>query len=97
VAEIHAYRLGKVVRWVGRKVFKFTPEAITIGFTPIYWVKPDDALRRHEQEHVLQAMELGRLRFWWEYLGELRRHGYMQNRFEVQARAAAAGEWKKAT
>ncbi|WP_246197583.1 DUF4157 domain-containing protein [Chitinophaga agrisoli] len=43
---------------------------------------------RHEVCHVKQYRQYGILWFLWLYLAEYRRHGYMQNRFEVAARAA---------
>ena len=46
---------------------------------------------RHEVCHIKQFRHYGTLRFLWLYLMEYRRCGYMNNRFEVAARAA---EWE---
>lgn len=45
---------------------------------------------RHELAHIRQVKELGLLRFLWLYALESFRKGYVQNRFEVEARAAEA-------
>jgi hypothetical protein len=44
----------------------------------------------HEEVHLRQVRELGRVRFLWEYLIESARVGYYQNKFEVEAREEAA-------
>ena len=45
-------------------------------------------LIRHEMKHLEQIERLGRLRFSISYLWELARHGYWNNKFEIEARAA---------
>ena len=45
----------------------------------------DPALLLHEYFHVLRQWNRGRLSR-WEYVVELLRHGYWQNRYERQAR-----------
>ncbi len=42
----------------------------------------------HELKHVEQYKEHGLLPFLWKYLLSAIKHGYKQNRFEVEARAA---------
>ncbi len=86
--EFTLLRLGALVRFVSKRLFKFDPLAITIGFTRIYWITPTEATRRHELEHVRQAQAMGRFRFWLAYFKELYRHGYWLNKYEVEARKA---------
>ncbi len=43
---------------------------------------------RHEACHVLQYREYGIFRFLYLYIREYLRHGYVDNSFEVAARAA---------
>lgn len=43
---------------------------------------------KHELHHVHQIRELGVLRFYWEYLIETIKYGYICNKFEVEARLA---------
>lgn len=85
--EIHAYRLGALIRACFPSTWR--PDAITIGHTVIYWIPPTEQTRRHEQQHVFQAMQLGRLRFWARYIREYLRVGYWDNAFERDARRAA--------
>lgn len=42
-------------------------------------------LFRHELQHCYQMKRLGWWRFHWEYLKELVKNGYRQNKFEVEA------------
>lgn len=62
------------------------------SFWNVIYVLPghehNERLLRHERKHLEQIERLGRLRFSVEYLGELARHGYWNNRFEIEARAA---------
>ncbi len=44
------------------------------------WVK-------HELTHIMQYRQYGFLRFLWLYLIESIKHGYYNNRFEVEARS----------
>ena len=92
--EIVALKLGRIIRWPFAVVTKrrWMPDACAIGLTIIYWVEPWEALKLHEHEHVIQCQELGRWRFWFEYLNELRRNGYRNSRFEVAARRASGEE-----
>lgn len=41
---------------------------------------------RHEWEHVRQIRDLGWFKFHWQYLKELLKKGYTDNKFEVAAR-----------
>lgn len=47
---------------------------------------------RHELMHVKQFQQYGYLNFLWQYLLESIRHGYFNNKFERQARAAETDE-----
>jgi hypothetical protein len=48
----------------------------------------DERLRRHELCHVKQYEQHGFLLFLFKYLLESIRHGYRNNRFEIEARQA---------
>lgn len=48
----------------------------------------DQRLLRHERCHLEQIQRDGRLVFAVKYLWWLRRHGYWNNPYEIQARAA---------
>ncbi len=87
--EIVAVRTGRVVRWIGKRVFGFTPDAFCTGFVILFWVVPTSVTRVHEWRHMHQAKSLGLARWWWRYLMERRRHGYRENAFEVDARRAS--------
>lgn len=69
--------------------------AITIGRTIFTWRRLNDAELEHELEHVRQWARMG-IRFPFVYFAEslrARRAGlrwYIDNRFEADARAAAA-------
>jgi len=43
---------------------------------------------KHEYCHILQYKKLGVAGFLWRYLIESIRHGYRNNRFEIEARQA---------
>ena len=77
-----AYRL-KLNSWVPLLTGH---DCVTLGAT-IYCRK--SALHRHtiahEYCHVLQWQRYGRIGFLWRYLLEQLRHGYVGNRFEVEA------------
>lgn len=49
----------------------------------------DACTRRHELQHMLQAQELGRIRFWLLYRYYQRIAGHAGNPFEIDARCAA--------
>lgn len=91
-------RLGRAIKWVWSKMLRADIAGVTVGHTILYlgpWATVEDVpgdLRTHEQEHVHQAHLYGRLGFWARYLVELVRHGYRNNRFEVEARKAAGQE-----
>lgn len=69
--------------------------AFTAGHTIVAWRELDDAELEHELEHVRQWVRMG-LRLPIAYLAESLRarrrggHWYRDNRFEADARAAAA-------
>lgn len=52
-----------------------------------FWADPDLIL--HEYFHVLRQWQPGRLTV-WRYLLESLRHGYLNNPFEIEARAFAS-------
>lgn len=62
------------------------------SFWSVVYVLPghehNERLLRHERAHLEQIERLGRLRFTVAYLWELVRHGYWNNKFEIEARAA---------
>lgn len=45
-----------------------------------------DRLYRHELQHVYQIKRLGRLRFYWTYVLEAIKNGYMDHPYEKEAR-----------
>jgi hypothetical protein len=53
------------------------------------WFFANPALVVHEYHHVMEQWNTGRLTV-YRYLRETLRHGYWNNPFEVEARAAAA-------
>ena len=50
--------------------------------------KVSEKLFRHEWEHVRQVRTLGWFKFYYRWLRETRRVGYLDNKFEKAARAA---------
>jgi hypothetical protein len=46
----------------------------------------------HELKHIQQYRRLGTISFLWQYLLESIRHGYLNNRFEIEAREAEQEE-----
>jgi len=76
--------------WLWSKISGYRVDAITIGYWRYYLTpNPSDAIRRHELEHVHQAVELGLLRYWYEYTVESLTVGVWDNRFEKAARKAS--------
>ena len=69
--------------------------AITVGRTIVSWRPLDPAERAHELTHVRQWEAAGKLRYPIRYAAASLRavraggHWYRDNRFEVEARAAA--------
>ena len=65
----------------------------TLGATIWYWVEPDDALRKHERQHVRQYLHQGVLMglgylAWMLHLKAEGKRPYEDNPFEVEATAA---------
>ena len=87
---IHLRRGGLPARVGGWCLGRAWVDGITIG--RYVWLSPTAAasaeLLLHELRHVhqFQALRAFPLRYWWESL----RRGYVQNRFEVDARRFAA-------
>jgi IS1 family transposase len=80
--------------WLAAKRLKSEKMAMVLGHTiHLYNTTAEELLRnrrwlRHELAHIRQVEQLGRFRFLWCYVVESFRRGYVQNRFEVEARAA---------
>lgn len=79
---------------IAAKVLHSDRMAITMGHTIYLWhtstLDFTDQARwvRHELKHVEQYLRYGRVWFLVLYLWESVLHGYRQNRFEIEARAA---------
>lgn len=83
---------------IARLVLKSSNVAMVIGNT-IYLsgIKKEDFLQNkpwvaHELCHIRQFQEHGFWRFLWLYLLESFRHGYYNNKYEVEARLAGVRE-----
>jgi hypothetical protein len=80
---------------IARLVLKSPDVAMVLGKTiHLSGVDKDTFLRNeqwvaHEACHIRQFEEHGFIRFLWLYLVESCRKGYVNNRFEVEARLAA--------
>lgn len=81
------------IAWVAAQVLHENRMAVTIGETIHLWnAQKDDLLKnkkwlRHELAHVQQFKQTGFLKFIFLYLWESLKHGYHENKFEVEARA----------
>jgi hypothetical protein len=79
---------------IARMVLKTPNVAMVLGKTiHLSGIKKEEFLQNaswvaHELCHVRQFQEYGYWRFLWLYLLESYRHGYYDNKFEVEARAA---------
>ncbi len=66
------------------------------SFWQVVYVLPghesNERLLRHEAEHLRQIERDGRLVFAVRYLWWLARYGYWNNPYEIEARAAEAGQ-----
>jgi len=87
--------------WIARvaaKKLKARAVAIVIGKTiHLHQASREEFLKnerwvRHELKHIRQFREHGFIPFIFLYLIESIRHGYKQNRYEVEARAAECDE-----
>lgn len=82
--------LARLAAWRMRT----TNVAMVIGHTiHLHGVTRNEFLGRkswlcHELRHVAQFEAFGTIGFLYRYLLETRRHGYRNNRFEVEARAS---------
>ncbi|KAA5543387.1 hypothetical protein [Adhaeribacter rhizoryzae] len=87
-----------VLARVARFVLKSPNVAMVIGRTiHISGVKKEEFLQNrpwvaHELCHIRQFQEHGFWRFLWLYLVESYRHGYYNNKYEVEARLAGTKE-----
>jgi len=85
--------MRRPLRWTLSKLAGSNVEAFTVGYTIVFLVDdPPMDLVVHEMIHVEQAKRMGRLRFWASYLWETLRHGYRNNKYEVEARRHAGQE-----
>lgn len=80
--------------WLAAKMLKANQVAIVFGNT-IYLhntsketFEANKPWLRHELKHIEQYQQLGYWRFILLYLLETLQHGYYNNRFEIEARAA---------
>ncbi len=69
-------------------IIGFTPGPVTLVFTG---VGPDD-FYAHEGWHQVQARRMGLVRFWWTWLAQVARYGYVDAPLEVEARRMAGQE-----
>lgn len=80
--------------WLAAKILKTNQVAIVFGDTICLHNTTKQAFEantpwlRHELKHVQQYRQYGYVRFILFYLLETLQHGYYNNRFEVEARAA---------
>jgi hypothetical protein len=80
--------------WLAAKILKANQVAIVFGNTIYLHNTTKQAFEankpwlRHELKHIEQYQQLGYWRFIMLYLLETLQHGYYNNRFEVEARAA---------
>jgi hypothetical protein len=87
---------GSVLARIARQVLKSANVAMVIGNTiHLSGVKKEDFLQNkawvaHELCHIRQFREHGFWRFLGLYLLESYRHGYYQNKYEVEARQAGS-------
>jgi len=83
---------------IARMVLKSPNVAMVLGRTiHLSGVKKEAFLQNspwvaHELCHIRQFKEHGYLRFLWLYLLESFRHGYYNNKYEVEARQAGTKE-----
>lgn len=78
---------GPILWWLKSSRYK----AITLPPFGIYALPEhldNERLQRHEQEHWRQYQANGTFKFYVKYLWYTLRHGYLNNPWEVQARAA---------
>ena|SRR5688572_17639478 len=91
-------REGSLFARIAARQLKCKTVAAVLGNTIHLWnISRQDFLQStpwvvHEIEHVRQFKRYGLVRFSALYLIEYTRKGYYNNRFEVEARIAEAGE-----
>jgi hypothetical protein len=81
-ARLAAWKLGtrRVAMVLGNTIHLHNTSASDFLANP-RWVK-------HELKHIEQFRRYGVLPFIWRYLVESARHGYFNNKYEAEARAA---------
>src|SRR5690348_13086194 len=82
--------LASVVRVFLWPLYRTKVDAVTSGRVTLFLCNPTMDLVAHEYCHRLQAQQYGVIRFAAMYALEYLRHGYWNNRFEVEAREYAA-------
>lgn len=82
--------LGKALRVFLWPLYRTYVDAVTVGRATLYLSQPTDDLIAHEYWHRRQAERCGSFRFAFMYAVGYLRHGYWNNRFEVEAREYAA-------
>ncbi|RYY18650.1 MAG: DUF4157 domain-containing protein [Chitinophagaceae bacterium] len=82
LARLAAWKLGtpKVAMVLGSTIHLYNTSAKEF-LANERWVK-------HEMKHIEQYRRYGLIPFLWKYLIESIRHGYYNNRYEAEARAA---------
>jgi hypothetical protein len=80
------------IAYIAAKILQEKKMAVTIGRTIHLWnAREGDLIEnkrwlRHELIHVQQFMRIGFLKFLFLYLWESLKKGYLQNKFEIEAR-----------
>jgi hypothetical protein len=81
------------IAYIAAKILQEKRMAVTIGRTIHLWnARKGDLIEnkrwlRHELVHVQQFMRIGFVKFLFLYLWESLKNGYLQNKFEIEARA----------
>jgi len=66
---------------------------IHLCHTPKHEFLSDEKWVKHELCHIKQFKQYGFFSFLWYYLIESIRHGYYNNKFEIEARAAETADF----
>jgi hypothetical protein len=86
-AKIASYRMG------GDAIAMVWGRTILLHGTTKDQFLSDHRWVKHELAHVEQFEKYGTTRFLFLYLYEWLRHGYTNNRFEIEARKEEARQW----
>ena len=80
--------------WIAARFLGYKTMAIVIGKTiylhgaSVKTFQSDSKWMKHELKHIEQFKRYGFIRFIFFYLSESIRHGYINNRFEIECREA---------